>query len=334
MSNFETLLTAWLQGGDIPDDFTPASKQEAYLLAIVQGVDDDVDPKSRSDVLLDAIATKYAGYAAGLEDLQDVTGVTEHHVPGANTPETIAAYIRLLNTIALQDLTAKGATGVSDNTTDILAAYKDLPSGGGGFEASVAYDDKTDKLFLTNNFYTICRTVMFGSTNANNTTAGQTDGAGVVGNNPVLGKLVDTSGATVQYINGGNGFQFMLTRYVFNGASNNNTFTAVATGTGTTGPAKTDFSLTTINYSDTVLAPQKETLDDFSGTMVIAATIGNTSGADRVINEIGVTSGVLGGGSWDYRKILIARAVLSSPVTLANGESKVFTVRIGLPTPE
>ena len=305
------------------------------LIDILKGIPSTVDAKSRADVLLKAIADKYAGYADGIEELRDVTGVTTHHVPGADNPDAIAAFLRLLNTIALQDLATKGATGVANNTTDILWAYEDLPSGGGGgFEASVEYDDKTDALFLTNNFYTICRTVMFGSKNANNSKTGQTDAGGLSGNSPVLGKLVDVSGANVPYINGSNGYQAALTRYAFNGDQNNWAYTAVATGTGTSAPAKTDFTITNINYTDTVLAPMKETLDDYSGTMVITATIGNTSGADRVINEIGVTSMVYDSGSWNSKRILIARAVLSAPVTLANGESKVFTVRIGLPTPE
>ena len=138
MSDFEMLLTAWLQGGTIPADFKPTSNVEEYLLAILNGVDDDVDPKSRADVLLDAIATKYAGYADGLEELRGVTGMTAHHVPGGDTPEEVAAFLRAINTTALQDLAAKGATGVANNTTDILWAYEDLPSGA---SLNIAYGD-------------------------------------------------------------------------------------------------------------------------------------------------------------------------------------------------
>lgn len=148
MSDFEMLLTAWLQGGEIPADFKPSSNVEEYLLAILNGVDDDVDPKSRADVLLDAIATKYAGYAEGLEELRGVSGMTAHHVPGGDTPEEVAAFLRLLNTLALQDLAAKGATGVSDNTTDILDAYANLPSGGGTEYSSIEYDEATNTYTL------------------------------------------------------------------------------------------------------------------------------------------------------------------------------------------
>ena len=331
MSNLEMLLTAWLTDGTIPDDFTPETRIEEYLVAILDGVDDDVTPESRADVLLDAIAAKYAGYADGITDLEDELGVSA--VPP--TPQQLAALQTQVNEWHLQSLADKGITPEEDNTFQILAAYEqNWPSGGGGFEASVEYDDKTDKLFLTNNFYTICRTVMFGSTSANNSTGGQDTGGGLQGNSPVLGKLVDTSGANVPYINGSNGYQPYLTRYFFNGSTNGSSSTAIVTGTGTTAPAKTDYSLTSINYADTTLVMKKETLDDYSGTMVVVATIGNTSGADRVINEIGITSIAADSGSWQFKKVLIARAVLSSPVTLANGESKVFTVRIGLPTPE
>lgn len=149
MSNLETLLTAWLNGGEIPADFKPSSNVEEYLLAILNGVDDDVDPKSRADVLLDAIATKYAGYADGLEELRGVTGMTAHHVPGGDTPEEVAAFLRAINNTALQDLSAKGATGVANNTTDILWAYEDLPSGGGGTEySSIEYDAATNTYTL------------------------------------------------------------------------------------------------------------------------------------------------------------------------------------------
>lgn len=150
MSDFEMLLTAWLSGGEIPADFKPSSNVEEYLLAILNGVDDDVDPKSRADVLLDAIAAKYAGYAEGLSDLRDVTGMTEHHAPGGDTPEEVAAFLRLLNTLALQDLAAKGATGVNANTTDILDAYANLPSGGASL--NIAYGntapEDTTKLWV------------------------------------------------------------------------------------------------------------------------------------------------------------------------------------------
>lgn len=150
MSNLETLLTAWLNDGEVPAGFQPETRIEEYLVAILEGVDDDVTPKSRADVLLDAIATKYAGYADGIEELRGVTGMTAHHVPGGDTPEEIAAFLRLLNTLALQDLAAKGATGVSDNTTDILDAYANLPSGGA--ELNIAYGntapEDTTKLWV------------------------------------------------------------------------------------------------------------------------------------------------------------------------------------------
>lgn len=280
--------------------------------------------------VIQRIADVYqAGTAAEFSALCSALGLTAADIDALTTA------LDALNASGVSALADKGVTVAADaNTADIVAAIEDIPSGGGGFEASVSYDDVTDNLFLTNNFYTICRTVMFGSTSANNSTSSQTDGAGLRGNNPVLGKLVDTSGSNVLYINGANGYQHFLTRYVFNGSSNNSSFTAVATGTGTGAPVKTDRTLTGINYADTVISPKKETLDDYSGTMVIEATIGNTSGSDRIINEIGVTSGVADSGDWNYKKILIARAVLSSPVTLANGDSKVFTIRIGLPTPE
>lgn len=138
MSNLETLLNAWLNDGEVPAGFEPETRIEEYLVAILDGVDDDVTPESRADVLLDAIAAKYAGYADGITDLRDETGMTEHHVSGSK-PDQIAAFLRLENALALQDLTAKGATGVNANTTDILTAYSTLPSG--GTELNIGYGD-------------------------------------------------------------------------------------------------------------------------------------------------------------------------------------------------
>lgn len=138
MSDFELLLTAWLQGGTIPADFKPSSNVEEYLLAILNGVDDDVDPKSRADVLLDAIASKYAGYADGINDLRDTLGFTGHPVyDDATTPELIAASQKVVNVVALTDLLTKGVVGVDNNTIALFEAYANLPSGGGGFTATI-----------------------------------------------------------------------------------------------------------------------------------------------------------------------------------------------------
>lgn len=130
MSDFEMLLAAWLAGGDVPEDFKPSSSIEFILIDILKGIRSTVDPKSRADILLKEIADKYAGYADGITDLRDETGMTEHHVSGSK-PNQIAAFLRILNILAQQDLTEKGATGVNANIFDILNAYANLPSDGG-----------------------------------------------------------------------------------------------------------------------------------------------------------------------------------------------------------
>jgi hypothetical protein len=140
MSDFEMLLSAWLNGGEIPADFKPSSNVEEYLLAILNGVDDDVDPKSRADVLLDAIATKYAGYADGIDDLRDTLGFTGHPVyDDATTPELIAAAQKVVNIVALVDLQTRGVLGVENNTVALFDAYENLPSGGASL--NIAYGD-------------------------------------------------------------------------------------------------------------------------------------------------------------------------------------------------
>lgn len=143
MSDFEMLLTAWLNGGEIPADFKPTSRVEEYLLAILEGVDDDVTPESRADVLLDAIATKYAGYADGITDLREKLGLdTRPEFDEATTPQLIALAQDLINGFALGDLAEKGATGVARNTLAILDAYSTLPSGGGVIQMTVGYFDQ------------------------------------------------------------------------------------------------------------------------------------------------------------------------------------------------
>lgn len=138
MSNLEMLLTAWLNDGTIPDDFQPETRIEEYLVAILDGVDDDVTPESRADVLLDAIAAKYAGYADGITALRQKLGLdTRPEFDEATTPQLIALAQDFINGIALGDLADKGATGVDRNTLAILDAYSTLPSGGSGLTITI-----------------------------------------------------------------------------------------------------------------------------------------------------------------------------------------------------
>ena len=138
MSDFEMLLSAWLAGGDVPEDFKPSSSIEFILIDILKGIPSTVDPKSRADELLNAIADKYAGYADGINDLRDTLGFTGHPVyDDATTPELIAAAQKVVNVVALIDLQTKGVTGVDNNTIALFDAYAHLPQGGGGITATV-----------------------------------------------------------------------------------------------------------------------------------------------------------------------------------------------------
>lgn len=133
MSDLEMLLSAWLTDGTVPEDFKPNSDVEEYLLAIVNGVDDDLTPKNRADALLDAVATKYAGYKTGLTDLANALGID----PG--TPQAMNEAVNGFNGFYKDDVESKGATGVAPDTLAILFAYSQLPQGGGEiFEGSAA----------------------------------------------------------------------------------------------------------------------------------------------------------------------------------------------------
>ena len=147
MSNLETLLNAWLNDGEVPAGFQPETRIEEYLVAILEGVDDSVTPESRADVLLDAIATKYAGYADGIANLEDELGVTA--IPP--TPQQLATLQAQVNEWHLQSLADKGITPEEDNTFQILAAYEqNWPSGGA--ELNIAFGDTapedTSKLWI------------------------------------------------------------------------------------------------------------------------------------------------------------------------------------------
>lgn len=142
MSDFEMLLSAWLAGGDVPEDFKPSSSIEFILIDILKGIPSTVDPKSRADELLNAIADKYAGYSAGITDLREKLGLdTRPEFDEATTPQLIALAQDLINGFALGDLAEKGATGVARNTLAILDAYSNLPSGGG--VSAPIYDENT-----------------------------------------------------------------------------------------------------------------------------------------------------------------------------------------------
>lgn len=138
MSDFEMLLSAWLAGGDVPEDFKPSSSIEFILIDILKGIPSTVDPKSRADVLLKAIADKYAGYADGIDDLRDVLGFTGHPIlDEATTPELISLAMQFVNAGGIELLADKGVSGVSHNTLAIIDAIQDIEQGGGGITATV-----------------------------------------------------------------------------------------------------------------------------------------------------------------------------------------------------
>jgi len=132
MSNLETLLTAWLNDGEVPAGFEPETRIEEYLVAILEGVDDSVTPESRADVLLDAIAAKYAGFANGVNAIRDALGFTGHPIfDDAKTPSEIAQAQAAVNGEAVTEAANKGVTITSDNTLGILTElFENWPSGG------------------------------------------------------------------------------------------------------------------------------------------------------------------------------------------------------------
>lgn len=134
MSDFEMLLSAWLAGGDVPEDFKPSSSIEFILIDILKGIPSTVDPKSRADILLKGIADKYAGWIEGIDDLRDALGFTGHSIfDDATTPELIAEGVLRLNYSGILLLENKGVDpySINNNTWDVLEAISRIPTGGG-----------------------------------------------------------------------------------------------------------------------------------------------------------------------------------------------------------
>lgn len=108
---------------------------------------------------------------------------------------------------------------------------------------------------------------------------------------------------------------------------NTNLTSRLTIGTGDTAVTADDYclaneitaSMSNIEYTTTCGADNDEL------KAVYTMTVTNNTGADVTIKEVGIEAGV-GNSSYAEQFILIAREVLSSPITIPSGGSKVFTV--------
>lgn len=93
-------------------------------------------------------------------------------------------------------------------------------------------------------------------------------------------------------------------------------------GTGATAATSDDYKLDNIESNYTVITQNHTIFTNIYGNqiLVINRVIQNTSDSAITINELGLCG-------W---KIMIAREVLSEPVTLQPGEKHTFTMTIGL----
>jgi hypothetical protein len=101
-------------------------------------------------------------------------------------------------------------------------------------------------------------------------------------------------------------------------------------GSGTTPATKEDITLESLIASGLTIANGNIFFEnDANGRHVISVdnVLTNTTDAPITISEIGLISGVANSSS-KYTQVLFERTVLSSPITIAPGESKLITYKI------
>ena len=141
------------------------------------------------------------------------------------------------------------------------------------------------------------------------------------------GTIVD-SGATLPTILSPVG-KYYNSNTPYNSGTTPAPYNAIVFGSGNGTPAATDFCLSakwTANISRVSLS-QSESYDDTTHTKTknVTCTVQNTGTSAVTIREWGIESAIYGGSH-----ILLYRALLDTPVTLAQYESATFTCTISL----
>lgn len=93
----------------------------------------------------------------------------------------------------------------------------------------------------------------------------------------------------------------------------------IFTGTGTTTPTASDYTLET----PVVLSCSSTSMTSGGTSRVISHTLTNNTGSDVTVNEVALTFIVEGGSVF-----ILDRTVLTTPVTLADGASYSFTYNL------
>lgn len=187
------------------------------------------------------------------------------------------------------------------------------------------------EMTLTNNFWTSVRTYLFGN---GSTTIGTvvSSGSGILARSmDTLGSFKDTSGTTRTKVSG----SYNSSSADYSGFAGSLFYFAsqwgisFAVGSGTTAATVDDYNVeTAIANASVSFTGQNSANGSATFHVVVTAT------ADISVSEIcmfkRLSTDCISGTAYS---VLIGRAVLDTPVALANGESKTFDVTISLPMP-
>lgn len=96
---------------------------------------------------------------------------------------------------------------------------------------------------------------------------------------------------------------------------------ALYVGSNGTPPTENDYTLDTVNLTST----QNPTLTRTGTQTLIAFTLTNNTDSEQTIREVGLCTAALSTSSNIYMRLLLNRKVLDTPITMAVGDTYIFT---------
>lgn len=96
---------------------------------------------------------------------------------------------------------------------------------------------------------------------------------------------------------------------------------ALYVGSNGTPPTENDYTLDTVNLTPT----QNPTLTRTDTQTLIAFTLTNNTDSEQTIREVGLCTAALSTSSNVYIRLLLNRKVLDTPITMAIGDTYIFT---------
>lgn len=186
------------------------------------------------------------------------------------------------------------------------------------------------EMTLTKNFWTNVHTLLFGNANVVGYLESSSNAFNGAYSMYTIGNFKDTSGTTRTQVAGDGGNYtnaYAMSLFAFSNTGGYGSYFAV--GSGTTAATIDDYAIEQSIANATVNTRGQNSAD---GSVTFHVNV--TATDDVSVSEIcllkRLTTRVTAGT--DYN-VLIGRAVLDTPVALANGESRTFDVTISLPMP-